>query len=190
MKIVELVCQNCGAQLEVTEKMACCAYCGTKLALDDENRTITYNYNETFVKRDEARIHESDTKERIRLKELEHEERKAKRETKIGVICGVGIPLLIIISILLGLGINKWGAQAQGKISAGNYEDYIGEDYKAVVKQFEEMGFENIVTIDLEDSGLAFWNNDKVKSVSIDGNDSFESINYFDPDAKVIIKYH
>ena len=47
-----------------------------------------------------------------------------------------------------------------------------------------------IVIIDLEDSGLAFWNDGKVKSVSIDGNDSFESINYFYPDDKVIIKYH
>ena len=52
------------------------------------------------------------------------------------------------------------------------------------------MGFTNIVTVDLDDAGLAFWNDGKVKSVSIDGNDSFEDINYFYPDDKVIIKYH
>ena len=40
------------------------------------------------------------------------------------------------------------------------------------------MRFTNIVTVDLEDSGLAFWNDGKVKSVSIDGNDSFESIDF------------
>ncbi|MDO4618774.1 MAG: hypothetical protein Q4B31_04540 [Clostridia bacterium] len=95
-----------------------------------------------------------------------------------------------MLIIRLSIGINKWTSQAQGKICAGYYDDYIGENYVAVVEQFEEMGFTNIVVIDLEDSGLAFWNEGEVKSVSIDSNNSFESINYFYPDDKVIIKYH
>ena len=52
------------------------------------------------------------------------------------------------------------------------------------------MGFTNIVTVDLDDAGLAFWNDGNVDSVSVDGNDSFEDVNYFYPDDKVIIKHH
>ena len=141
----------------------------------------------TFTQGDDVQMQDNES---IRLKELEYNERQEKRDTKIGLICGLGIPLLIILAIFLGFGINKVMAQAQGKISAGHHEDYIGENYEAVVKQFEEMGFKNIVTIDLDDSGLAFWNDGKVKSVSIEGNDSFEELSYFYPDAKVIIKYH
>ena len=56
--------------------------------------------------------------------------------------------------------------------------------------QFEELGFDNIVTIDLDDAGL-FWNKDgTVESVSTAGNSSFESIHYFYPTDKVIISYH
>lgn len=182
MKTVNLTCQNCGANLDVKDNIAFCSYCGAKLVIDDGNKTITY--------RDEARIRENERKEKVRLQELEYEDKKEKRGNKIGLICGLGIPLFIILAILLGFGINKWASQVQDKICAGYYDDYIGENYEAVVEQFEEMGFTNIITVDLEDSGLAFWNDGKVKSVSIDGNDSFENINYFYPDDKVIIKYH
>lgn len=187
---MKLVCQNCGVNLDVKDNIAFCSYCGAKMILDDENRTTTHNYNHTYVKRDEARIRENDRKEKVRLQELDYEERKEKLDTKVGIICGMGIPLFIAVAIFLGFGINKWTSQAQGKICAGYYDDYIGENYEAVVEQFEEMGFTNILVIDLADSGLAFWNDGEVKSVSIDGNDSFESINYFHQDDKVIIKYH
>ena len=192
MKLKVLKCPECRANIEIEEgrKSCFCSYCGCKIVLDEEKQEHTYNYNYNYVKRDEARIRENERKEKVRLSELEYEERKDKRDNKIGLIAGLGIPLLIIVAILLGFGINKWTSEAQGKISAGYYDDYIGENYEAVVEQFEELGFENIVTIDLEDSGVAFWNNGKVKSVSIDGNDRFESINYFHPDDKVIIKYH
>ena len=190
MKTVKLTCQNCGANLDVKDNIAFCAYCGAQSVIDDENRTVTHNYNYTHTKRDEARIRENERKERVRLTELEYEERKEKRNNKIGLIFGLGIPLFIILAILLGFGINKWTSQAQGKICAGYYNDYIGENYEAVVEQFEEMGFTNIVIIDLDDAGLAFWNDGKVDSVSIDGNDSFEDVNYFYPDDKVIIKHH
>lgn len=192
MKAVKLTCQNCGANLDVKDNIAFCSYCGAKLVIDDENRTTThtYNYNYTHTKRDEARIRENERKERVRLQELEYEERRDKRDNMIGLICGLGIPLFVILAILLGFGINKWTSRAQGKICAGYYDDYIGENYEAVVEQFEEMGFTNIVTIDLGDAGLTFWNDGKVKSISINGNDSFESINYFHSDDKVIIKYH
>lgn len=111
-----MTCQNCGANLDVKDNIAFCSYCGAKLVIDDENRTTThnYNYNYTHTKRDEARIKDGERKERVYLKELEYDERKEKRNIKIGFFCGFGIPVFIAIAILLGFGINKWISQAQG----------------------------------------------------------------------------
>ena len=81
-------------------------------------------------------------------------------------------------------------AQAAGKISAGSSSDYEKEKLDAVVAQLEALGFTNIETIDLDDSGLAFWNNGKVASVSINGDDSFSNDDYFFPTDKIIITYH
>ena len=51
-------------------------------------------------------------------------------------------------------------------------------------------GFTNIELIDLDDSGLAFWTEDKVDTISVGGDTSFESTDWFDPDTKVVISYH
>lgn len=48
------------------DNIAFCSCCGAKLVIDDGNRTFTH--------RDEARIRESEGKEKVRLKELENEE--------------------------------------------------------------------------------------------------------------------
>ena len=113
-----------------------------------------------------------------------------QRDTKIGLIAGLGIPLAIIFAVILYFSISGGVAKQQGKISAGNCSDYVDKNYEVVVMQFEELGFDNIVTIDLDDAGL-FWNEDgTVESVSIAGNSSFESIHYFHPTDKVIISYH
>lgn len=186
MKVIQLQCPSCGANLEIDKKRAFCPYCGTKLLIDDES----LNINVTYTKRDEARIKENESKEKIHLTKLNYKERAEKRNIKIALLCGIGIPVFIIISTLLGFTINKGVAKQQGKISAGYYKDYVGQNYEAVVTQMEELGFNNIVTVDLEDSGLAFWNNNTVESISIDGNSAFESINYFYSDDKVIITHH
>ena len=77
-----------------------------------------------------------------------------------------------------------------GKISAGSYEDYEGEQYEAVVAQLESLGFENISCVDLDDSGMLFWKSEKVESVSIAGDTTFSKSDYFFPDESVIVKYH
>ena len=81
-------------------------------------------------------------------------------------------------------------AQAAGKISAGSASNYEKEKVDAVVAQLEALGFTNIETIDLNDSGLAFWNSGKVASVSINGDNSFSTDDYFFPTDKVVITYH
>ena len=94
MKAVNLICQNCGANLDVKENIAFCSYCGTKLAIHDGNRTITH--------RDEARIRESERKEKVRLKELEKEETERKRDLKMQkwILIGWAIAAIVSFSII------------------------------------------------------------------------------------------
>lgn len=191
MELKKMRCENCGSMLDLADGVLFCSHCGEKLILDDEAQNINITYkDEARIKENEAKIKESESNERIRIKELEKEERENKRDTKIGLIAGLGIPLAIILAVILYFSISGGVAKQQGKISAGNCSDYVDKNYEVVVMQFEELGFDNIVTIDLDDAGL-LWNKDgTVESVSIAGNSSFESIHYFYPTDKVIISYH
>ena len=59
-----------------------------------------------------------------------------------------------------------------------------------MVEQLETLSFINIVAIDLNDSGVAFWRDGKVESVSIAGDSTFWSSDYFEPSVSIIVKYH
>ena len=190
MKTISLKCPDCGADLkdlciEEGRTFCFCQYCGGKILFDDETVRISIKYE----KQDTARIKEAEVKESIRIRELEYQEREAKRDTKIGFM-GIAIMFTIPLINFLVFALNKCTSEAQGKLSAGDSEDYIRQNYEAVVMQLSELGFENIVTVDLDDSGILFWKNEAVESVSIDGNTYFESINYFHPEDKVIVTYH
>ena len=123
------------------------------------------------------------------MSKLEYKKQKEKRDIKLSIICGL-VLVAITIVVALGLKINQSVSLSQGKISAGEYENYIGENYQAVAEQFEEMGFENVVIIDLKETGLSSGKDGEVKNISINGNDCFVKANYFYPDEKVIIKYY
>lgn len=81
-------------------------------------------------------------------------------------------------------------SKALGLLCGGTDEEYIGEDYKAVVEHLKAIGFTNITTVDSKDAGLKFWTNKEVKSISIDGKSDFDEYDYFYPDVKIIITYH
>lgn len=75
MKLINLKCSNCGADLQVDpeRKQIYCMYCGTKLLVEDE----TINITSRIV--DEARLKEAE----VRLKELEYEHERELREETI-----------------------------------------------------------------------------------------------------------
>ena len=75
MKLINMRCVNCGAELEIDaeRKQAYCPYCGVQLLLDDESIHITNR----FI--DEARLKEAE----VRLKELEYARERELREEKI-----------------------------------------------------------------------------------------------------------
>ena len=92
--------------------------------------------------------------------------------------------------VVLYFSISKGVAKSQGKIQAGYYKDLIGQDNKTVIAHFEAAGFENIEVIDLNDSGIAFWTDGEVVTISVGGDTNFDTFDWFEPDTKVIISHH
>ncbi len=75
MKLINLRCSNCGANLEIdpNRQQVFCTYCGAKLLVDDESINITNRIV------DEARLKEAE----IRLKELEYAHERELKEEKL-----------------------------------------------------------------------------------------------------------
>lgn len=191
MKLQELLCPNCNAPIKMemreNQKFVFCPYCGAQLVVDDENKNYTVTKNVVINK------HIADD---TKIAEAKYEDKKDRRAT-------IAICFLLVICfsflglMLLGSEIEEKKAEEEiriaieeGKIQAGYYDDLIGEDYKTVEAHFKAAGFTNIELIDLKDSGVAFWDNEKVETISVGGNTSFDETDYFDPDTKVIISYH
>jgi restriction system protein len=72
MQVIGLKCKYCGAELEAEpgQKEAICAYCGSKIILDDGSVVVTNRYV------DEARVKEAE----LKLKELEYRHEKELRK--------------------------------------------------------------------------------------------------------------
>jgi len=181
MKMRKLNCPNCNGILDMkiykNTSSIFCPYCGQSFIIYNENEyTINQNIHTRYT--DDAEVIKANN--------------KYKENKRNDIIC------LIIIALSIGAiiaGILIPGSRGQrelneGKISGGYYQDLIGEDYRTVKAHFEAAGFTNIELIDLDDAGLAVWKNEKVEMISIGGNTSFNSNDYFDSDTVIVISYH
>lgn len=188
MKVVKLACPVCGANIEANEKMLFCSYCGAKLFVDDESTNININ----FTKHDEARIRESERKERVRLKELEYEERINKHNDKV-VLLVMGI-LFLVAFLCFGIGMlfEYIEKPKENEIAIPTSSNaYEGDNYEQVLAELENIGFTNIETKENPDLITGWISNEgDVDRVSIDGDYNFDEGDKFSKDAKVIITYH
>lgn len=188
IKIVPLKCPQCGASIElnISRKTSFCSYCGTQVFFDDGSRTIYYNEKKEVTQNINHTKRIVDDAEIIKAKT----DAKEKKNGWIALIVCLVICLGIPFGMFIKFEIEETIAESKGKVSVGYYKDYEGKNYEAVVKQLEALGFENIETIDLNDSGFMLWKNENVDSISIGGDPTFESVDYFSTDEKVIITYH
>lgn len=185
MKIKTIDCPCCGASVESDiqgRDSVFCNYCGKQIDLQDDNST-TKNINISK----NIKIHKKVTNNAEVIR-AQAETKRIKNDLiafvvimcsflLIAALC-IGIPSLINV-------INK----TNGKLNAGYYKDLVGEDYKAVQAHFESAGFVNIELVDLDDAGLFFWEEGKVKFISVGGDTDFDSSDWFAPDTKVVISY-
>lgn len=194
MKLQKLTCPNCNGMLEMKVQDSSdhifCPYCGQCFFIDDGKKTYTFNQNINISKN----INENKYNHNRYTNDADviNAQNKWKEYKLSFLIPLIVVPVLIALMTLPVL-IMDWTEKTaikDGKICAGSYQDLLDKDYQTVAAHFEAAGFTNIELIDLEDSGLAFWTNGKVEIISIGGNTTFSSTDYFDPDTKVVISYH
>ena len=190
MKLHKLTCSNCNGILDIDVAQGTtsiyCPYCGQKFLLDEEKKEYTINQNINVDKNINVNKRYTNDAEVIRAK---NEASKDNRDFK-QVLIIMGIMFLIPICIFLSMHFNKIKAQNDGKINAGYYKDLIGKDYETVEAHFKAAGFVNIELIDLNNSGITFWNEGKVDTISIGGDTDFDSMDWYEPNVKVVISYH
>lgn len=186
MKVITLRCNNCGATFNIADpnmRMCYCQYCGSQNWIDNGNR----NYN--------VNIHKSIEQHTVNDAKII----KVKSERNRAYLNWIGWLLFGIVIVAFYVWLfwsldepdrNAKKSREAGLISAGNSGEYKGEDYEAVEKQIKKLGFTDVTTVDLDDSGIKFWTNEEVESVTINGDSSFDNYDYYEPDSKVIIKYH
>lgn len=86
MKMYQLNCPACGATVEIEQdrKSCYCSYCGSKIYMDDGVKRVeitkNINYHKTYT--DEARIRESEAKERMQDKKYAADKEKWERKEK------------------------------------------------------------------------------------------------------------
>lgn len=185
IKLKKLVCPSCGANLNEHKgsNITYCEYCGAKVMIDDDSNT-THTINKNVKVEQTYHIRRTDDADVIRAgNEIEKDKQNFKQ---VLVIWG-GL-FSIILAIVLFFVIRGCVAQNTGQLNAGYYKDLVGKNYKTVEAHFEAAGFKNIELVDLNDS--IFFNDGVVDTISVGGNTTFETIDWFDPDVTVVISYH
>lgn len=186
MKIRALKCPECGASLEIKDDLAVCycMYCGTKLFVDDENIEVTINKNinihKTVIRRtvDDAAIQEAKVKDRM------------DRRNWIAYFLALAIALAYPVYYFASDHIKEQQARRDGLVSVGGYDSLVGKNYKSVVAHFESAGFENILVIDLDNADGLFRKDGEVEQVTVAGDSTFFSDDYFSPESRVVITHH
>ncbi len=98
MKLLSMTCPNCNANLDnidPSRKYCYCQYCGTKILVDDEvNRHETHVY-------DEARIKETESTERVKMREIDIECERSKQINVILKYALIFAAVLFVVGIVL-----------------------------------------------------------------------------------------
>lgn len=197
MRVEQLSCPACGAGIELKikdQKSMFCPFCGCQFMLDNGDRTITKNVN--INKTASTVIHKIVTNEASleREKRIQEENKTQSRKDTVAIGVWFALIALSIIALMICLKSDEIAEKKMiedGMIKVGmSSESFEGEKYRAIVEVLETQGFTNISTIDLDDAGLFKNKADTIDSVTINGNNHFDSSDYYYPDANIIITYH
>lgn len=207
-------CPECGADFQIEEgrDMCFCTYCGNKILITNENEHI-------YRTVDEARVKEAEAKERIRLKELEIEEKENAQDRKskaisYAVAAGVAVVGALIclfsetaglIGVVIGMYIaiftyTKSDNTKKKKRRYVNPDEividevmlyYREKNYNNVAQMFKSAGFIYVNAIPMDDLNfITQGKNGQVETVTIDGREDYEEGDVFRKNAPVLITYH
>ncbi len=183
MRVQVISCPNCGADLDLTQKISFCPFCGSSIHVDDEvqkvEKTININNRHERIERDEARIKEAEVK--LKIKE---QEEKSYSRTLLGL--GIFLVLMFLFTGIMAFNENK--AHENDIIIQTTAKQYQGLDYRTVIVELEGLGFENIEAMPVPLK--LFKKENTIERISINGDSEFEKNTYFPKDAVVIITYY
>ena len=113
MEFNNLKCPGCGAGLQPDEKneFAICPYCGTKVALKNENESINRHIDDAEVKR-------AETEQILKIKEIEQEERKTEERRKSKKLRLKIALVSFVIALVLFIVTTSFSVQDLGKAGA------------------------------------------------------------------------
>ena len=180
MKIIKIPCPNCGGTLSLESDKAKCSYCGAEFPIKNEDINVNIN------KRDEARIKEAESAEKIKIKQLENIEKQQNREHAELKWFAIIFILFFIFFIAMNVLYNH--NVISMPMSSSMYE---GENYEQVIKDLKNTGFVNITTAENQDLITGWITKDgSVENISINGNHNFKKGDSFPKNATIVITYH
>lgn len=193
MKIHNLTCPSCGGTLDINIdkcKQIFCPYCGQRFLVDDEKTYVeinkNININKTERKIDEAEIIRAQNIEK--LAKIRAEAKFTKTAFRFLWFIMSMLFVLVMISVIKDVYDKSGRKEPYIKTSSSSFS-YQWDNYIEVVDSFENAGFLNITTVDLDDASL-FKKENTVSKVTIDGKESFSEGDEFPESAEVVIYYH
>lgn len=202
------ICTQCGATIQVDSRQeaAICTYCGTPFIV--EKAINNYNVQNMEVKHVDS-IHINKTsavdsvlkfaekqiarkaEEKRRIEEEEELQRERTNEffrKNWWIIAAFFVASFIFLS---------YSSVIESKNSAGKItinfssSELTGENYEAVVSNFENAGFIDVETEAIGDLITGWLTKDgEVEKVEIDGISTFSSYSKFPASAKIVVFYH
>lgn len=200
MKLVNLRCDSCNAQLEVDldNLMTYCPYCGRKLLIDiDHIDEILKEKEKTRRAQDQSQENMFREQEQTKRAKMEHEykEQAEKRDNKQFLICICALLFLCFIPWMY-LEISEWFGKInhaqQNEVQISISSDEIdGKTYENIKDILKSDGFENIKIVPVDDIFFGLLVKEgEVKSVTINGHDTFSKGDWFSADANIVVEYH
>ena len=139
-----------------------------------------------IAKAKQARAEKKAEKERKRIEAERAREEKRKQSLIVSIIM-----FSICIIALVMMSINEKSVH-EGQLHAPlSSFDASSLKYEEVVTAFEDVGFTNVSTLTIEDSGdEGDDRNGLVEKVTVDGEEYYDTDEWFDPAVKIIVYYH
>ena len=198
-EFVAMKCPNCGSALEISSGISeyKCEYCGHRIILNNEIR-IKADIKLKELEHEERKLDKSIEFEKFKIqKEEEEKEKEANKKKRIWKTIGLIWAALILIGII--------GTAVDYKLNPDDYNNRVvirdsaksieGQNYKIIIAELQDAGFTNIEAIGMEDLKWSlFKNNQKlngtIERISINGISDFTSDTSFPLDAIIRISYH
>ncbi len=193
MELKALRCPACDGTIEMDltgRTTVFCPWCGIQIAVNGDEKVHTYNINKN------VNIHKRYTNDAA----VEKQKRKAQEEKMNNyVLIGYFVFAFLFLLLMIIWYMATESAdrrETQEKINRGMIQvgqssnDMVGKDVNLVKEQLESAGFANITLIEVKDKSWFHKNKGNVESITIGGDASFYSSDYFYPDVKIVISYY